>query len=317
MSSGFIDVCTCFDDGNVDAAIVLIQSIIDNKKLTTKIHFHAITSSKTFRCDNYFKASGSFAMTTYNIDSPFSSWPGKEYISVGTYLRFMIPDLIDRTARVLYLDADTVVNDDLASLHNIDLNECPLAAMPDYGMVLGSPHWDGYRVQYNGKLYSFNDYTQQVLGICKADPLAYFNAGVLLIDLRKWRNINERTIEYLQANPGLPFLDQDALSHVVAGHFVRLDPRYNAFSYLAFPDGRSRMDKIRGFAKDYAAIRKIWRNDPRIIHYAGSNKPWSLHAETTALEHIWWDYAGRSPISDRLAQIKQAKQVTPITARRC
>ena len=175
----------------------------------------------------------------------------------------------------------------------------------------------GYRVQYNGKLYSFNDYTQQVLGICKADPLAYFNAGVLLIDLRKWRNINERTIEYLQANPGLPFLDQDALSHVVAGHFVRLDPRYNAFSYLAFPDGRSRMDKIRGFAKDYAAIRKIWRNDPRIIHYAGSNKPWSLHAETTALEHIWWDYAGRSPISDRLAQIKQAKQVTPITARRC
>ena len=135
------------------------------------------------------------------------------------YLRLLAPDLIADKGRLLYLDSDIVVNGALGPLFEVDMGENPLAARYDKG--------------------------------------DYFNSGVLLIDLEKWREekITERTLAWaLEKGDALKFPDQDALNAIVGSRFVPLDRRWNL--------GRDE-------AADYAIAA--------IIHFTGRVKP--DHAE--------------------------------------
>jgi hypothetical protein len=85
------------------------------------------------------------------------------------------------------------------------------------------------------------------------DSKAYFNAGVMVMDLRRFRSSSliHDADEFLErTNYETPFVDQEALNHVVDGAFVRLDTRWNVLAALG-------------------------HSNPWIIHYAGPNKPWS------------------------------------------
>ena len=77
----------------------------------------------------------------------------------------MIPKLINQ-ARVLYLDADIIVNGSLSDFYYSDLNGAPVGVVKDYGMG------EHFPFPYLDASVSRN----------------YFNSGVLLIDCAKWRN---------------------------------------------------------------------------------------------------------------------------------
>lgn len=309
-------VCTCFDQKNADAALVMFSSAIKNKRPGTALHLHAIA---TCDGDKEFKSLEvpGVCINFYNVENVFSNWKGKDYISPATYLRFMIQDILPKGInRVLYLDADIVVLTDLADLYKTDLKGMPLAAMPDYGLVLGSPYWPKYKVSYKGTDYSFNEYCNVVLKLYNDSRIMYFNAGVLLINLDVWQPYYLKAVSFLEANPGLPFLDQDALSAALEGKFIPLHPSFNAFSDLAAPDGRSFLDKVFGFAKRYHKVKKIWHDSPKIVHYAGSNKPWDEHAMVTGLERYWWDYAEATSVYSRYERFSHQKRNVKAEPRR-
>ena len=87
----------------------------------------------------------------------FQGWETREYISPMTYARYFIPDYISED-KVLYLDSDLIINQSLGSLFEIELYEHLLAAA-----------WD-------------------------TDGIS-FNAGVMLINNKKWRQ--EKLKEHL------------------------------------------------------------------------------------------------------------------------
>ena len=76
----------------------------------------------------------------------------------------MIPNLINQE-RVLYLDADIIVNGSLADFYYSDLEGAPVGVVKDYCA------WDNFSFPYLDANVSTN----------------YFNSGVLLIDTVKWR----------------------------------------------------------------------------------------------------------------------------------
>jgi lipopolysaccharide biosynthesis glycosyltransferase len=309
-------VCTCFDQQNADAALVMLSSAIKNKRSGTILHLHAVTTCDGDKEFKSLEAPG-VCVSFYHVENLFSGWKGNDYISPATYLRFMIQDILPKDInRVLYLDADTIVLTDLSELYNTDFKGMPLAAMPDYGLVLGSPYWLGYKVSFKGTDYSFNEYCADVLKIDNSRKISYFNAGVLLINLETWRPYSLKAVSFLEANPGLPFLDQDALSRVLEGNFIPLHPSFNAFSDLAAPDGRSFLDKVSGFAKRYHKVKKIWRDNPKIVHYAGSNKPWDEHAKVTGLERYWWEYAESTSVYSRYERFSCQKRNVKAEPRR-
>jgi lipopolysaccharide biosynthesis glycosyltransferase len=76
--------------------------------------------------------------------------------------------------------------------------------------------------------------SQPLLGIF--DEGEYFNSGMLLIDVEKWReqNISEKVMEYLLKYPErIKFVDQCGLNAVLNGNWMKLPARFNRiFTYL-------------------------------------------------------------------------------------
>jgi lipopolysaccharide biosynthesis glycosyltransferase len=87
----------------------------------------------------------------------------------------------------------------------------------------------------------------------------YFNAGVLLIDLCRWRieRIAEITLDYLHRYPHSPFSDQDAINAACDGRWQALDPRWNYQGHRTV-----RISNLTGTER------------PGIVHFITSAKPW-------------------------------------------
>jgi hypothetical protein len=117
----------------------------------------------------------------------------------------------------------------------------------------------------------WHKFLSEVVGL--ADYKSYFNAGVLVMDLKSFRNTGlvDAAEEFLeQRKSETAFVDQDALNHVIDGAFVRLDPRWNVLAALG-------------------------HSDPWIIHYAGPSKPWSCEGRGIAsLNWCFWREAAES-----------------------
>jgi lipopolysaccharide biosynthesis glycosyltransferase len=171
---------------------------------------------------------------------PFRDFSTLAHISKMTYARLLIPHVVPPTvSRLLYLDADLLVLDDLDPLWTIDLEGRPVAAVLDVLDPLMKRGDSGLRTAPRVR--------------------DYFNSGVLLIDLASWREeeLSERAIDYLGRYPQSPFKDQDALNVACDGLWKELDPRWN------FQDH---------FHTNIADIDDSQR--PAIVHFVTSNKPW-------------------------------------------
>lgn len=198
--------------------------------------------------------------------------PTFPHISKMTFARFLIPHIFSNTvSRVLYLDADLLVLDDLGPLCEIDLE----------GAVLG-----GVLDSLDMPLKHGKPGFEEVLGKMPRVQY-YFNAGVLLIDLERWRKerISEKALEYLTQHPQSPFGDQDALNVACDGLWKRLDPRWN------FHDHH--------YEKRLANMAPGER--PGIVHFTTSLKPWK--PSSISLNASFYDafrsrtYFARTPLN--------------------
>ncbi|MBV8885384.1 MAG: hypothetical protein JO235_15515, partial [Chroococcidiopsidaceae cyanobacterium CP_BM_RX_35] len=113
----------------------------------------------------------------------------------------------------------------------------------------------------------------------------YFNAGVLVINLKKWRaeNMSEKVIEYVIKNPKfILWADQDGLNPVLAGKWNMLNPRWNQQSSI----------HDFSFWKDSPFSEEMYNDvvhHPYIIHFSAPYKPWnSLKAHPS--KHLFFQY---------------------------
>jgi lipopolysaccharide biosynthesis glycosyltransferase len=174
-------------------------------------------------------------------------------ISLASYNRLLLPGVLpDALDRVIYLDCDLVVLHDLADLWETDIG----------GHSLGSVRELLERARYASAPSGVRRYRE--LGL-RAD-LELFNAGVMLINLARWREtlLGPRAFHYLrEAGSELRWHDQEALNVVVAGDWLPLDLRWNVT-----------MHAYRG-EPDPSLVGLVER--PRIVHYNAAIKPWQPH----------------------------------------
>jgi len=160
----------------------------------------------------------------------------------------LLPELLPSTLdRVLFLDADLLILDDLARLWEVSTAGRALAAAPDGAIHLcSSPRGVKFCDEW---------------GV--AEGSTYFNCGVMLIDLEAWRNreVTRRACNYLnRAGDQADFLHQQALNAVLWSDWQRLDQRWNLLASVA---GRAYGQPASGFSET-----------PGIVHFAGRFKPW-------------------------------------------
>lgn len=155
--------------------------------------------------------------------------------------------------RVLYLDGDTIVIDSLEELWNQDLGDCWLGASIEP------------TVTHERKVS---------LGL---ESSHYFNSGVLLIDLKKWREqqVGERILKYYAAHDGRLFApDQDAINGACAGKIYPLLPRYNYYNiYWFYPYKMLRkLESPAPYFPEQEYRQAV--SHPAIIHFLGEERPW-------------------------------------------
>ena len=168
------------------------------------------------------------------------------HVSISTMDRLLLPALAD-CARLVYLDIDILVRADIAELARIDLGGHAIAARPGYGhpraiaTIATATHRRPPEVASGMWTYLFS----------RAEPdFAFFNAGVLVMDIQRLRRENAagRALALVRAW-GID--DQIALNCLMAGDFAAMPDAWNMYS------GKDLMD------------------DPKLVHFVGPLKPWS------------------------------------------
>lgn len=267
-----IQIAFGFDCNFIMQIGITIISICENTH--ENILFHALISSNVTpeHCMTIEQIVKSYNqhIVFYTIDSEaFNSMPENAHITHSTYNRLLIPKLIPQDIhKVIYLDGDIIVSSSLLSLWQIELDDdTPAAASID---ARGSGV-----IQHNG---------------CDI-PLSqiYFNAGVLLYNVDYWRKnrIGEKCINYITESK-CPWMDQDAINHVIGSKIKYIHPKYNLqMAFVRSKENEWCVEK----AKFFNEIREAIAN-PVIYHYSEESKPW--HAEYTHPGE-WLKYKALSP----------------------
>lgn len=185
-------------------------------------------------------------------DAPFADLPSYGHLTVPTYYRLLITEVLPKHFdKAIYLDSDMVVTGDLEQLWNIDIGDNYVLAVQDDNQLYMS-------ITDSWKTY-------QAFGI--APDAKYFNAGLLVINLEKWRteNIGKKVLESIKRENLLN--DQDGLNLVLAGKWGELHPQWNQmpriYNYSSW--------KASPFTED---VYNDLLHQPYIVHYTTTPKPW-------------------------------------------
>ena len=186
------------------------------------------------------------------------AWP----ISLSSYARLFVGEMLPADVdRVLYLDCDMLVNANLSNLWNTEMGEYVLGAVQD-------------QVSESVKL---------AIGLSLSDQ--YFNAGMLLIDLGKWREakMGEECLQFIASHNGkVLHHDQGVLNGVLSHLWYRLPLKYNVMTihYMMSQSGIKKFygDEASFYDKDEMTLAK---REPVILHYTPSftTHPWEQHCK--------------------------------------
>lgn len=214
------------------------------------------------------------------IDEPFYT---RSYYTKTCYCKLYIPTVLKEYDRALYLDADTLVMEDVAQLYHTDLSGNWLGVSSDYD-ILARLRTDDHRTE---------KIEMPQLGLDDA-LYQYFDAGILVMDLHRLREARiEREWQNTARCTQYENMDHDILNLHCKGHVTFIDSSWNVQ-----PDTGPRKKSMWRFP---AKTHEKWiadRQAPKIVHYSSSAKPWKNSAIDMA--HYWWRYARMTPFYEEI-----------------
>ncbi|MEY8222090.1 DUF4422 domain-containing protein [Enterocloster aldenensis] len=207
------------------------------------------------------------------------------HFSVETFYRYFILDLLDEYDKVLYLDADMIICHDVAELYSENVDGYYLAAVKDMD-VIGTYKADETQRKYIDHALKLKN------------PLDYFQAGVLLINLKKMKEeLSSKKMVELTLARNWRMVDQDVLNILCQGKVKFLPQKWNILINWKHC-GHSRIEQMRN--TPYILWREYQeaRLEPNIIHYAGGWKPWNT--PLCDFEEKFWEHARKIPFYEMI-----------------
>lgn len=259
-----IDIALCFHDSDglyYRKATTTMLSVCENT--SSDIHFHIVHDETLIpekQAEIYAVAEArNQAVTFYTapeIDSDIVSGV-PQCFGQGTLYRLFLHELISAD-KIIYLDCDIICELDIKELYDKDISQSPLAAVKDYGLP----------VSYKRKII--------------AAPDRYFNAGVLLLNLRWFREHADKLLELmrheLRQNTRLAFADQDVLNIFFSRDGKKIQYLDEKFNYLVGFNGRQ-MQPFEVYGD-------------KILHMTTDEKPWRTFSNAAML---YWQYYNKTP----------------------
>ena len=273
-----INILVCTDNNYIVPLAALLDSFRDtakNSKIT--IHWFALEVSDS----NVKKISKLADYLDYKIklykflkSSISSKFFISGRISSAAYLRLYLADKLKDVSKVLYLDCDMILLGDIKDLWAYDVSPYVAAVVKDAADI---------NLSHLGKL----------------TPKAYFNSGMMLINLDQWEKnkIQDKLFKLLDQKIHFRFHDQDLLNLALNNKVSFIDSKWNLIP--------SRTNK---YVIKYVAmiarmsLERVLKLNT-IIHYAASKKPWH-YLSSHPLKFLWWKHLRRTEFSNFVPEDK-------------
>lgn len=276
---GEYNICFNADNNYTEQIGVTITSILKNADKDEKFNFYVLDGGFTQESKEQIKEltkikEFKISFVKMNIDD-FKNCPllrdyNKDFehyhVPTSAYFRYKIASTFPKLDKILYLDCDIVVMGSLKELYEKDISDNYAAMVPDVE----------------------SESEAERLGLT-----AYYNAGVMLINLAKWRedNIEEKLFDYTQKNKNkILWQDQDVLNAVLKDK-IKILPRKWNFQFFQYDPSR-----YEGLYEKYYEYT--------IIHFAGRFKPWTdeiIHP----LFNEYYSYLMLTPWKNSLVKYKK------------
>ncbi|MBQ9714011.1 MAG: glycosyltransferase family 8 protein [Clostridia bacterium] len=191
----------------------------------------------------------------------------RDYYTATTYFRVFIAGMFPQYDKALYLDCDTVILGDISELYNYDLGNNLLGGAPCEGVN------------------SFDVYKRYVTEVDGLNPDYFFNAGVILMNLKAFREegFYEQFADLLKKYKFSVIQDEDYLNVICQDRVLRLPRAWN---------------------KTPVGPDKLSREELRLVHYIMTWKPW--HYDDIPYQEYFWEYAEKTEFYEEIKGLKDA-----------
>lgn len=275
-----VSVALICDDNYVMPASVVIASIIKNKHKDSHLDIYIVTADlsdesalifSSFESDTVRIIIKKDTVAAFESLHNFSDGTQKTRITTSALLKFKLAEIVTECDKLLYLDCDVIVCEDLSALYSQDISDYFCAA------VLNTT-----RLYLNNNSHHMHTYM-----LIYRD---YFNSGVLLLNLKRMRDEKsyDKLIRAKAEMTDAYFMDQDQLNAVFHGFVKFLPIRYNA-QYVNLARASNRFDipsLNQMYGTDYETLQDV-AEDAAVIHYASADKPWLSMSVPLAKE--WYE----------------------------
>ena len=253
-----MDIVACTDKGFVMPTGVMMYSVCDNNA-DIPITFHIIVDGSVTESDKsslkdtisvFLNKTISFYKVDADFFEKYPKRPDHQTITNATYYRLVLADILPSNIdKVIYLDGDIICRYSLLPMWNIDIRQYAVAACPDS----------------SEPIIEINNYLN-------LHPWSgYFNAGVLLINLKYWRdnNVTDSFLSFIEEHGNiLKCQDQGVMNYILNERKLMLPIKYNLVGALLCTMPQSFHQKYQN-----QLVEAI--NDPVIVHFT-HNKPWFI-----------------------------------------
>ncbi len=259
------------DDNYFPCLTVALKSLIVNANKNYIYNIHILNNGIK---DEYKKILLDYSNEIFNITfndvneslkNVSNALDTRDYYSKTTYYRFFIQKMFPEYDKALYLDSDIIVKGDISEFYNIDI---------------GDNHVGAIEEQIVASVKEYRDYSKIVLGL---DYKKYFNAGILIINLKKFRESNiEKIFVDMIATYRFDTIaqDQDYLNFILKDKVYYVDKCWNKEN-----------------------IRDGYKCEPKLIHYALFKKPWTHYG--LKYDNEFWYYAKQTVFYDTLIKKRE------------
>lgn len=258
-----MNILYCTDENYVWLAGISIISLMENnKQYKVNVYIIADKISDTSKeqlegLENSYNNLNIYIKDLPNLDEllgiKLNSGP---YWSLSTYSRLFVGSILqDEIDKIIYLDCDIMVNDDLMPMWKSNMED----------------NWvGGCQDCISGLKWAANLKTDDV----------YINAGVLCMNLKKMRddNVENKCIKYIKARNGKIFFNDQTVINDLMHKKIKIFPaKYNVITPILI-NGYKAM-RLKNDYTNYYSEEEI--NDairhPILLHFVGGNyvgRPW-------------------------------------------
>ena len=262
----YISIAFCPNNDYTPLTYVAMISVLKSKSCNTYISFYLITP------DNYKSTNEDFIFSLYDqfdffnitfikMDNRYKNAYISRRMSLQTYYRFSLGELLPNINKIIYLDGDVIVYKDLSNLYDLNFNG---------KFVLG---------QVTGNNRN------------KRTGVYRINNGILLFNLHNMRKfkIEKKALEIIKMGKHLFYHDQTLMNDYFKYYIGIFQLEYHIRNW----------DNISSIQRFNKGSGKVYDNDvfyfstkyPSIRHFLGKYKPTLVDRGHT---EDWWYFARQS-----------------------